>query len=83
MNWGKLQNLVRDREAWYAAVHGGSQRVEHDQETGQACTCISNFSFILTLLMIQYDGGFPGGSVVKNLSANAGDTRDEGKIPGS
>ena len=26
--------------------------------------------------------GFPGGSVVKNLPANAGDTRDEGLIPG-
>ena len=28
------------------------------------------------------DGGFPGGSVVKNLPANAGDTGDEGLIPG-
>ena len=27
--------------------------------------------------------GFPGGSVVKNLPANAGDTRDTGLIPGS
>ena len=26
--------------------------------------------------------GFPGGSVVKNLSANAGDSRDVGLIPG-
>ena len=26
--------------------------------------------------------GFPGGSVVKNLSANAGDTRDTDLIPG-
>ena len=25
--------------------------------------------------------GFPGGTVVKNPSANAGDTRDEGLIP--
>ena len=28
-------------------------------------------------------GGFPGGTVVDNLSANAGDTRDVGLIPGS
>ena len=28
------------------------------------------------------EGGFPGGSVVKNLLANAGDTRDVGLIPG-
>ena len=27
--------------------------------------------------------GFPGGSVVKNPSANAGDPRDTGSIPGS
>ena len=27
--------------------------------------------------------GFPGGSVVKNPSANAGDTRDAGSISGS
>ena len=27
--------------------------------------------------------GFPGGSVVKNQPANAGDVRDAGSIPGS
>ena len=27
--------------------------------------------------------GFPGGSVVKNLPANAGDAGDMGSIPGS
>ena len=27
--------------------------------------------------------GFPGGSVVKNLPANAGDPRDVGSVPGS
>ena len=27
--------------------------------------------------------GFPGGSVVKNLLVNAGDTGDSGLIPGS
>ena len=28
-------------------------------------------------------GGFPSGSVVKNLPANAGDVRDSGLTPGS
>ena len=27
--------------------------------------------------------GFPGGTVIKNLPANAGDTRDMDSIPGS
>ena len=27
--------------------------------------------------------GFPGGAVIKNPRANAGDTRDAGSIPGS
>ena len=27
--------------------------------------------------------GFPGGTVIKNLPANAGNTRDVGSIPGS
>ena len=27
--------------------------------------------------------GFPGGSVIKNLPANAGDTGDVGSVPGS
>ena len=27
---GELQELVMDREAWHAAIHGGSQRVGHD-----------------------------------------------------
>ena len=31
----------------------------------------------------QYGLGFPGGSVVNNPHANAGDTKDMGLIPGS
>ena len=33
--------------------------------------------------MIGSGLGFPGGTVVKNPSANAGDARDTGLIPGS
>ena len=37
----------------------------------------------LSLSLSDGPRGFPGGSVVKNLPANAGDTRDAGLIPGS
>ena len=34
MNLGKLQEMVRDRKAWYAAVHGVA-KVGHDWAVGQ------------------------------------------------
>ena len=34
MSLSKLWKMVKDREAWHAAVHG-LQRVEHDRETEQ------------------------------------------------
>ena len=33
MSLSKLQEMVKDREAWHAAVHGGSQRIGHDLAT--------------------------------------------------
>ena len=36
--------------------------------------------YVLVIIMINK--GFPGGLVGKNLPANAGDTIDEGSIPG-
>ena len=35
------------------------------------------------MISITLKTGFPGGRVVKNLPANAGDTREMGSIPGS
>ena len=28
MNLGKLREMVRDRKAWHAAVHGGSKELD-------------------------------------------------------
>ena len=59
----KLWELVMDRDAWRAAVHGVAKS--------------------WTQLNWWREGGFPGGTVVKNLPASASDTRDTGSIPGS
>ena len=43
---------------------------------------------IVSVMLLKYDFkikelGFPGGSLLKNLPATAGDTREEGLVPGS
>jgi len=35
MSLSKLRRIVKDREAWHAAVHAGLQRVRHDLATEQ------------------------------------------------
>ena len=38
--------------------------------------------FYFNNVVIQINWGFPGGTVVKNLPANVGDTRNTDSIPG-
>ena len=57
----------RDRGSWWAAVYG----------VAQSRTRLKRLSSSSRQVYVQV--GFPGGSVVKNSSANAGDT---GSIPG-
>ena len=60
MNLSKLQEIVKDREAWHAAVHG-SQRVRPDLATDNiVCVCVSQllYPFICwwTLRLLQHLG---------------------------
>ena len=40
-------------------------------------------NFTVNHVLFSFNSPNPGGSVVKNLSANAGNARDLGSIPGS
>ena len=64
MSLSELPELVMDRAAWRAAIHGVTK----------SRTRLSDWTELNTII-----GGFPGGSVVKNLPTNAGDM---GLIPG-
>ena len=62
----------RDGGAWWAAVYGVSQ----------SRTQLKRLSSRSSSSSIQYLN-FQGGTVVKNLPANAGDTKNVGSIPWS
>ena len=40
-----------------------------------------NYFFNILIIIVPYIQDFPGGAVLKNLSANAGEARDAGLIP--
>ena len=66
MTLSRLREMVKDREAWHAAVHG----------VAKSPTCLSNCTTTIQLIfevpMICH--GFPGDSVVKKSACHAGDT---------
>ena len=61
MNWSKLQEIVKDKEACCAAVHGW-QKVRHDLETAAAKSLQS-----CPTLCDPIDGSPPGSSVPLSL----------------
>ena len=70
LNLGNFQELVMDREAWHAAVHGG-----HDWATEL------NWTELVTLFYphLLFHMSFSGGSDSKESACNVGDL---GSIPG-
>ena len=65
--------------------HGGEVHSVEDSESssksGSEFTICMIFGQLLTLSEPLFSLGFLGGSVVKNLPANAGDTEDVGSNP--
>ena len=89
MSLSKLQELVMDRKAWRAAGYGVTKsqtRLSHWAKLNQSSqsirlckNVIQNFCFLISL---GASGSFPGGSVVKNSTANTGDSGDASLISG-
>ena len=75
MNLSKLGEIVEDWGVGKAIVHW----------VAKSQTWLSNWTMnnIALVNHISVPWDFPGGSVVKNPSANAGDAGDMGSIPGS
>ena len=79
----------RDRGAWWAAIYGVAQSRTRLKRLSSSSLCVyeltvrswwvsmySEASVRPSLCTTQAVVGFPGGSVVKNLPANAGDAGD-------
>ena len=73
MSLSKLQEMVKDREAWRAAVHG-------DAKSWTWLSYWTTVGFLNYLIILLDTYNFPGGSDGKESACNAGNV---GFIPGS
>ena len=93
MSLSRLQELVMDREAWCAAVHGvakSRKRLSDWTELNQYKLLEPFFKVLLFLAYTSWDSihlyvywASQVALVVRNLPANAGNARNVGLIPGS
>ena len=89
-NLGKLQEMLRDSEAWHAAVHGvaESDTIGNWTTTVLLASHLSNYFWSTEIDFINPEiflelvpgGGFPGGSVSKESAFNTGIARDVDSI---
>ena len=97
MSLRKLWEIVKDREIWHAAVHGVTKsQTQQSDWIAKIFSSFSSsnilvpvvwkalcFLLVILFFLVNYiTVCFPCGTVVQNLPANAGDTRDTGSIPG-
>ena len=77
--WGK----EAERQHWLFCESDDIYRPQKIVPNPHACTLTHTHTILQIILGAYRPWGFPGGSVVKNRSANAGDAGDVDLIPGS